>query len=146
MLLRELADTLESEGHTVGFVAARQEYRASQRAAGRLIREFKALAMMLRDGMMQPRADLIISASSPPCLVVVAALLTLRHRARSIHWVMDLYPEIAVALGEVSGGPFVSIIQWIMGWCYRSCAAVVALDEDMKERFEKYGVVPQIIR
>ncbi|MDB6171254.1 MAG: putative Colanic acid biosynthesis glycosyl transferase [Chthoniobacteraceae bacterium] len=146
ILLRELSDALSAEGHVVDFVAARQSYRTGQQRGHRLWREFKALVAMLVDGILRPRVDLVISASSPPCLVAVAVLVAIRHRARSIHWVMDLYPEIAVALGEVRPGLPVRIIQCVMGWSYRYCDAVVALDEDMAEKLRRYRIRAEIIR
>ncbi|HEX8297140.1 MAG TPA: hypothetical protein VF593_12620, partial [Chthoniobacteraceae bacterium] len=92
VLLRELADELENSGHIVDFVATRQDYRAAKAQRGRMRREVAALGQMLLDGLRSPRADVVISASSPPCLIVVATLVAWRHRARSFHWIMDLYP------------------------------------------------------
>lgn len=146
VLLRELADELERAGHTVDFVAARQDYRAGQGRGGRMLREAKALARMLWDGMRRPRAEVVVSASSPPCLLVVATLVAAWHRARSVHWIMDLYPEIAVALGEVRAGFASRMIGRVMGWCYRRAARVVALDEDMAARLRPYGVACAVIR
>jgi len=146
VLLRELADELERAGHTVDFVAARQDYRAGQPKRGRMLREAKALARMLLDGLRRPRAEVVVSASSPPCLLVVATLVAAWHRARSVHWIMDLYPEIAVALGEVRAGFVSRMIGRVMGWCYRSASRVVALDEDMAARLRRYGVDCAVIR
>ena len=146
VLLRELADELERAGHTVDFVAARQDYRAGQQKGGRMLREAKALARMLWDGLRKPRAQVVVSASSPPCLLVVATLVAVWHRAKSVHWIMDLYPEIAVALGEVRAGFAAQMIERAMGWGYRRAARVVALDEDMAARLRRYGVKYAVIR
>src|SRR5688572_8007441 len=75
VLLKELADHLQAAGHTVDFVAARQDYRAGQRRGGRMAREVLALARMLFDGLRRPRPDLVLSATSPPCLLLVATLI-----------------------------------------------------------------------
>jgi hypothetical protein len=146
ILLRELADDLVNRGHTVDFVAARQDYRAGQQRGGRMRRELKALLRMWLDGMRRPRADVVISASSPPCLLIVATLVAVWHRARSVHWIMDLYPEVAIALGEIRDGPVARGLSWLTGWCYRRAAQVVALDEDMAERVRKYRVEAAVIR
>ena len=146
VLLRELADELERAGHTVDFVAAREGYRDAQRKGGRMLREVKALARMLWDGLRRPRAEVVVSASSPPCLLVVATLVTAWHRARSVHWIMDLYPEIAVALGEVRAGFVSRMIGRAMGFCYRRAARVVALDGDMAAQMRCYGVECAVIR
>ncbi len=146
VLLAEIAAELERAGHSVDFVAARQEYRGGQQRGGRMRREAVALLRMLWDGLWRPRADVVISASSPPCLLVVATLVAWRHGARSIHWIMDLYPEIAVALGEVPDGAVSRTIAAVMGWCYRRAAQVVVLDEDMAARLRGYGVTPAVVR
>lgn len=145
VLLREVADRLQAAGHTVDFVAARQDYRAGQKTGGRMLREVKALGRMLLDGLRRPRADVVVSGSSPPCLLLVATFVAFWHRARSVHWIMDLYPEIAVALGEIRDGLPARCIAAAMGWAYRRAAAVVVLDEDMADRLRKYRVEPEII-
>jgi colanic acid biosynthesis glycosyl transferase WcaI len=146
VLMRELASSLEAQGHSVDFVAARQEYRAGQRKKGRMKREFLALGRMLLDGLRRPRADVVISGSSPPCLLIVATFIAAWHRAKSVHWMMDLYPEIAVALGEVRDGILTRTLGGLMGWAYRRAARVVVLDADMAERLRGYGVKADIIR
>lgn len=145
VLLRELADRLEAVGHTVDFVAARQDYRVDQRKGGRMRREVAALARMLFDGWRRPRADVVLSATSPPCLLLVATLVAWWHRAKSVHWIMDLYPEIAVSLGEIEPGMLATVLQKAMGWAYRRAAAVVVLDEDMTDQLRRYGVRARII-
>src|SRR3954447_16473 len=109
MLLGELAERLRADGHTVDFVDAGVPYRAGQKQRGRARRELTALARMLWRGLCAPRGDVVISATSPPLLLVVGTLVALRHRARSIHWAMDLYPDLAVALGEIREGALARI-------------------------------------
>ena len=146
ILLRALADDLAARGHSVDFVAAREEYRGAQKKGGRARREMIALFRMLLAGMHRTRADVVIAASSPPCLSFVAALVALWHRAKAVHWIMDLYPEIAVELGEIREGALSRNVARAMGWAYRRAARVVVLDEDMAERLRKYGVEPVIVR
>ena len=146
VLLAELADSLRSDGHTVSFTAARQNYRAGQRKRGRLLREMSALATMLNAGLRQPAADFVVSASSPPCLLLVATLVAARMRAKSIHWAMDLYPELAVSLGEVRQGFGIAGISKLMGLAYRRSDRVVALDADMARHLQRYRIEPDIIR
>ncbi len=146
ILLRELADDLAARGHSVDFVAARAEYRGAQKQGGRTRREMTALFRMLLAGMRRPRADVVIAASSPPCLSFVAGLVALWHRAAAVHWIMDLYPEIAVELDEISEGALSRNVTRAMGWTYRRAAQIVVLDEDMALRLRKYGVEPAIVR
>jgi putative colanic acid biosynthesis glycosyltransferase WcaI len=145
ILLRELADHLGQHGHAVEFVSARQQYRAGQHQGGRLFREAGALLRIGWSGLTRQRPDVVIAGTSPPGLTFVAALVARWHRARAVHWIMDLYPEIAVALGEIRSGLLSKVVAWAMGWAYRRAARVAALDEDMAERIRSYGVEPAIV-
>src|SRR5579862_7765262 len=131
ILLRELGDHLQSQGHEVEYVSSTQNYRSAKKNQKRLLREILALGSILFKGLKAQRPDVVISGSSPPCLLVVAALIARRHKAKSIHWLMDMYPELAIALGEVKAGFVSAIIEKLMGWGYRRSKLVVALDDDM---------------
>ncbi len=146
VLLKELAGHLEVAGHTVDFVAARQDYRAGQRRGGRMMREALALVRMWMDGLRRPRPDVVLSATSPPCLLLVGTVLAGWHRAKSVHWIMDLYPEIAVALGEIRDGTLAKVLRKLMAWCYRRADAVIVLDEDMEQRLRSSQAKLHVIR
>lgn len=147
VLLKEVAETMQQQGHEVVFVSAAEGYRSGQGRGGRMKREAMALWSILRQALGSPRADVVVSGSSPPCLLIVAALVALLHRARHLHWAMDLYPEIAVALREIPLGWPARILQALMGWCYRRAAAVVALDDDMAAHLAQlYRIKAEIIR
>jgi glycosyltransferase involved in cell wall biosynthesis len=147
ILFREIADDLLRAGHAVDFVDAAQDYRAGQQKGGRMRRELAALRRMLRAGKSRDRPDVVISGTSPPCLAVVADRVARHHRARHFHWAMDVYPEIAVALGEIRAGSLVAkITRCLMGGAYRRCAKVVALDADMAAVLRPYRIEPAIIR
>lgn len=147
VLFREIADELSGAGHEVDFVDAGEAYRAGQGKGGRMRREVACLRRMLREGKARPRADVVVSGTSPPCLAVVADRVARRHRARHVHWAMDVYPEIAVALGEIGGRSLVAkVAGWLVGRAYRRCDRVVALDADMAARLRGYGVGPACIR
>jgi hypothetical protein len=146
VLFGEIADALRARGHDVRFVDAGQEYRGGQGRSGRLMRELQALARMLWLGIWESRLDVVVSGTSPPCLAFVAQCVALLHRARSIHWCMDLYPEIAVALGEIKDGFLSRLIGRVLGWSYRRTSKVVALDSDMASRLGKHEVSAEVMR
>ncbi len=147
VLFREIADDLRQFGHEVDFVDAGQDYRAGQAGGGRMKRELGALWRMLRAGRAGQRPDVVVSGTSPPCLGVIADRVARRHRAAHIHWAMDVYPELAVELGEIGRRSLVAkITGWAMRGVYRRARAVVALDADMAARFQKLGIVPDCIR
>jgi colanic acid biosynthesis glycosyl transferase WcaI len=141
VLFGEIAEALRAQGHEVECVDAGQEYRAGQGKGMRLLREIVALMRMLFRGVFRKkRVHVVVSGSSPPCLAVVAGLIAFRHWAPHLHWCMDLYPEIAVALRELSRGKLASIIGWFMGIAYRQAYLVVGLDSDMANHLNAYRV------
>ncbi len=147
VLFREIADDLQRLGHETDFVDAAQDYRAGQGGGGRMKREIGALWRMLRSGRARQRPDVVVSGTSPPCLGVIADRVARKHRAAHIHWAMDVYPELAVELGEIRRGSLVSkLTGWAMRGVYRRAKAVVALDADMASRFQKLGIAPACIR
>jgi len=147
-LVDELRAFLVHQGHPVQIVSQGAEYRGHHaRTGSRLFRELKALAVITWGALVsKPRPDVILALSSPPCLLFAAALVA---RIRGIvlaHWAMDLYPDLAIALGELSPlGPS-KIFRMLMRWAYHRCAIIVALDEDMAARLKNvYGVEAKII-
>lgn len=49
-----------------------------------------------------PRPDVVVSLSTPPFLVATSLLLARLRGAALVYWVMDLYPDVPVALGVLS--------------------------------------------
>ena len=147
ILFRELADELEIHGHTVEFVDAGIDYRAAQKKGGRMKRELASLWRMLRAGKAKQRADVVVSGTSPPLLAVIADRVARAHKARHFHWAMDVYPEIATALGEIKPGSMIARgTGWASGNAYRRAAKIVALDADMAALFAGHGVKAEVIR
>ncbi len=67
--------------------------------------------------------------------------------AKSVHWLMDMYPELAVALGELRPGFVPKMIEKGMRWGYKKADLVVGLDSDMSEHLNRvYGVNAEVIR
>ena len=147
ILFREVADEFLRLGHEVDFVDAGQDYRAAQGGGGRMKRELGALWRMLREGRARARAEVVVSGSSPPCLGVVADRVARKHGAAHIHWAMDLYPELAVELGEIGRSSFVAkLTGWAMRGVFRRAKSVIALDEDMASHFRAQRLDPVCIR
>lgn len=91
---------------------------------------------LLRMGLKifkSPRPDRMLALSSPPGLVLLAAMGAIWHRCRLGHWVMDVYPEVALAGRLLRKGILADMIRWLFARSYRRCHSVIALDEDMAE-------------
>jgi colanic acid biosynthesis glycosyl transferase WcaI len=83
-------------------------------------------------GVIGTRPDVIL-VSSPPLPAAVAAM-TVARRFR-VPWVMDVrdpWPEAAVALGELSDGRVVHLLEQLEKWLYRSAAAIVTVTEPFR--------------
>jgi hypothetical protein len=145
VLLREVADALAAAGHETVFASSGQEYRGGQRRGSRMRRELQGLLALFRAALGAGRVDAVVSATSPPLLVVVAGAIARMRRARHYHWLFDMYPELATALGEISDGP-ARVFSAATRWAYRRARCVVALDEDMAARVAAYGVKARIIQ
>jgi colanic acid biosynthesis glycosyl transferase WcaI len=143
-LFGEIAHDWISAGHECEFVTADRTYR--NRQGFRWVWELRSLASMLWRGVSAKRMDLILAGSSPPCLLVVAALAAMWHGAVLVHWAMDLYPELGARL---EGGVARACSGVLKGWmraAYSRCRTVVTLDEDMVRVLDVYGVSAGVIR
>mgnify|MGYP003668691497 CR=1 FL=1 len=134
-LLGDLASHFREAGHEVALIGATQGYRQSGGGLrARLLRDLKAHVMLAWRTLMAGRADWILCLSDPPGLPFTAYLLAKLKRARLAHWAMDVYPEVAIALGALPSGLPSQCIRWAMRHGYRASNVLVALDEDMADR------------
>ena len=136
-LLGEVAAELSRRGFEVVAVGDALDYRGGKTILGsRALREGLSLLRLLGRTLLAPRAEAIVVMTSPPMVPVVAWLARIRHRrARLIHWAMDLYPEVAVALGEVRKDSLLHrITAALMRRVYATCDLVVVLDREMAQR------------
>jgi hypothetical protein len=147
-LLGEVAEALVKRGHTVVFAGDQADYRGSKTLLGsRALREGVALMRLWWKTLTSPRCDAIICLTSPPLLPVAVRAARFRHRgAKLIHWAMDLYPDVAVALGEVRKGSLLHrVTARAMSSVYRACDLLFALDPDMAARLVKDGARLEIV-
>jgi colanic acid biosynthesis glycosyl transferase WcaI len=147
-LVGHIAQSLAAAGHRVTIVGANQSYRRKiSKAENRIIRELSALAEIFYRAVRSRNPELILSTSSPPGLLVIATLLALIKRARSVHWALDLYPELALILGRKLPPFLQRLLYWVTGVCYRRITRVVTLDADMQRHISgRYGVLSEVIR
>lgn len=141
ILLGEIAEAAVRAGHEVAFASSGQDYRGAKRGS-RLWREVRGLWTLFWTAARAGRVDAVVSATSPPLLVLPAALIAKWHGARHFHWLFDLYPDLAVVLGEMPGAA--SLLGGATRWAYGQADRVVVLDEDMAARVgaERMAVMP----
>ncbi len=145
ILLQEIAEALAAAGHQVVFASSGQDYRGGQKRGSRMWRELAGLWALFCAGLETGRVDVVVSATSPPLLVVLAGVVARVRGARHCHWLFDMYPELATALGEIPAGRLTRLFSAAARWAYRGADCVVALDEDMAARLKGYGVAARIM-
>jgi len=93
-----------------------------------------------------PRADLVVTLTSPPLLSVLGAALAQIWRARFVYWVMDLNPDEAVAVGWLApDGWLTQILEAVSRWSLRHADRIIVLDDYMRERVAAKGIAPEKI-
>lgn len=132
-LIGDLAAYLESRGFETAFLNAGSGYRSKPRTGWRRWwHDGMANLKMLIKGLGLPSADFIICLSDPPGCLVVGALLAKLKGARLIHWAMDVYPEIAAALGALRKDSLIyRLVDHLQKRAYDQCVMLGCLDEDM---------------
>jgi len=141
---RSLAGTMSQDGVKVVRVASPFSKKSLlARALGYVLMipslEWKAMAL--------PRADMVVTMTDPPMLLVIGPLLKLLKGSRLIHWAQDLYPEVAEEAGVFRrGGVLASLLRWISTTAMRFHDRTVAVGRCMEERLVARGIPPKWIR
>lgn len=142
-LLGEVSEELRKQGHVVAHLGNQADYRGKKTLLGsRAVREVSALLRLLIRGCFTKKSDRLVCLTSPPLVLLVGRVIAWMHDdAQLIHWPMDLYPDVAVAVGEIRNKSVLHRLtsSWMRA-AYRDCNTIVALDEDMAERFRSYQV------
>jgi colanic acid biosynthesis glycosyl transferase WcaI len=160
-LLTDLAEGLAARGHEVIVIAsrpARAGVARSEVARGVRIERVRslrwgrhgaaakaldfgsfyavALAKLLR---IVRRGDVVIALTDPPLVGIGAWLVARLRGARIVHWVQDIYPEIAAVL---SGQRWLLALRGPRDASWRRAEACVTLGEDMAAVLRGAGVAP----
>ena len=86
----------------------------------------------------------MVYATSPPLFVGLAGVIIAAvSRARLVFEVRDLWPESAVALGELNNPRAVRLADGVARLCYRRARCIVAVTRDMVARLEARGIPPR---
>jgi glycosyltransferase involved in cell wall biosynthesis len=123
-LLADVARALIQSGHSVKIVCSRVPYEASEAAgnhglesadirrvagssfgrgaASRLVSYACFFAAAVRHSVFGARSDVILTLTTPPLLSLTGTLAKCLRGSRHVIWEMDLYPDVAVALGTFS--------------------------------------------
>ncbi|HTB79793.1 MAG TPA: glycosyltransferase family 4 protein [Opitutaceae bacterium] len=90
------------------------------------------------------RADTVVLMTDPPLVALPATALARWRGARVVHWVQDIYPELAMAL---AGTTWLRVLRPLRNHAWRRADACVAPGDDMAALLaasgvEKIAVIP----
>jgi glycosyltransferase involved in cell wall biosynthesis len=115
----------EMDGYAVShvWVRARPEKTMFSRLA--LYASFAAMASVV--GSARKRPDVVLVSSPPLPAAAAAALIALRHRVGWVFDVRDIWPEAAVALGELSSERVIRAAERLERRLYASASQIVTV-------------------
>jgi colanic acid biosynthesis glycosyl transferase WcaI len=93
-----------------------------------------------------PRADVVVTMTDPPLLLLLGPLLKGMKGSRLVHWAQDIYPEIVEELGVLSkGGRLAGLCRRASTWALRRHHRVIVVGRCMKERLLQRGLSGEAI-
>lgn len=97
--------------------------------------------------LLLPRADVVVTKTDPPMLLVLGPVLRVLKGSRLIHWAQDLYPEVAEEVGVFrAGGMIAGVLRGISTLSLRSHDRIVVVGRCMAERVAARGISADRIR
>jgi glycosyltransferase involved in cell wall biosynthesis len=164
-LLTDLGEHLARRGHEVHVVCSRRTYdgtdvvlKRRERLAGVRVHRVRATGFGRRNlvgrladyasfylgaaatCLTLPRMEVCIALTTPPFVGLIGAAMKSLRGTRLVLWTMDLYPDIAIAMGAVRAKT--PLARWLARTAralYRRSDAIVALGESMADRIRNAG-------
>lgn len=161
-LLTDVARELTLQGHSVTVICSGSTYEnpGSNEAPGVEVRRVRNMAFgrgkvqrlcsyasylipALWLGLWQPSPDVIVSMTTPPGLSVVGAFVARVRGSRHFIWEMDLYPDVAEALGVLQPRGWVArVLGWVFDLARKRADGILTLGECMAKRIKSHGISP----
>jgi colanic acid biosynthesis glycosyl transferase WcaI len=165
LLTADLARELVAQGRAVTVICGRGGYRQGE-AAGRLpVRVLEVpglpfgrgaasrmacylsfLAGALARGLAAGKPELVVTLTTPPLLSLVGAAIQRLRGARHYIWEMDVYPDVAVALGVLKPhSRLTRALGALADYARRRADGVIVLGPCMRDRLAARGIPPERI-
>jgi colanic acid biosynthesis glycosyl transferase WcaI len=165
LLTADLARELLAQGHRVTVICGRAAYRqgeAAERppvrvlevpslpfgrnAASRMVCYLSFLAGALARGLAAGKPDVVVTLTTPPLLSLVGAAIQRLRGARHYIWEMDVYPDVAVALGVLKPhSRLTRALGALADYARRRADGIIALGPCMRDRLAARGIPPERI-
>ena len=89
------------------------------------------------------RDTIVVALTDPPLLGVTCALIARLRHAALVHWVHDIYPELAITLAAQQ---WARVLLPARNAAWRAADGCTALGYDMAERIRAAGVLPNALQ
>ncbi len=99
---------------------------------------FTAIAALA--GSLLPRPDLLLSPSPPITLGLVDALLAQLKRVPFVFNLQDVFPDVAVEMGQLSNPRAIELFRRIERFTYNKAARIAVISEGMRAQLLRKGV------
>lgn len=163
---KDLADALVARGHTVTAVASRSIYGKSGavlpksevvdgiqvRRVGFSLFGKASIAARIADFALfyvlaaikvltLKKPDVVVSFTTPPFIGLVGIAAGWLRGAKSVYWLMDLYPDVPVACGMMKAkAPLTRVLEGVSRFILNRSDATVVLGRCMKDRVLAKGM------
>lgn len=163
-LLDDVARKFVAEGWDVTVLCGRSAYAKSddterppvtivsvpgfpytRRAVGRLLSWCTFLLLAILRSFTIPKCDLVVAMTSPPGIGWAGVFQKLFRASKFWIWEMDVYPDIALALGESQDSFFGNLMSRIFLTMRRNADGILVLGPCMKERLEAHNLPPEAL-
>src|SRR5262245_33897717 len=84
--------------------------------------------------------DCLVVLSDPPLLSVLAAMVRVVKPIKTVCWLQDVFPEIAVRAGVLPEGLVARCLRWLARWSLRQMDQVVVIGRCMERQILSEGV------
>ena len=113
---------------------------------GRIVSYLSFYATAFVRGLTLPKADVVVSMTTPPLISVLGTCIQLLRGSRHFIWEQDVYPDIAVDLAHLRKGSLLHRVTGALAdWSRRHAEGVIVLGECMRDRLVARGVAPEKI-
>lgn len=126
------AETRELDGFRATYVWVRASESKGARHRLASYATF-ALAATMASCVRARRPDVVLATSPPLSVGAIGAIVAARHRVPWLFDVRDLWPEVAVALGELPEGRALRAAERLERWLYDSAGAVTTPTQPFAE-------------
>jgi glycosyltransferase involved in cell wall biosynthesis len=129
------------DGFSVRYVWVRMP--GSRSAAARVINYGSYAGMAAAAGAFSKRPDVVFASSPPLPGAAAAAAVARRHRVPWVFDVRDIWPEAAVAVGELGPGRALAAMERLERGLYADASAIVTVTEPFRRQIADQIAMPE---